>query len=189
MSDLDDGSVPLGPPTHYTNSFDDTGRPYACGAHDTDARDVLPEGWDDVFWEWSPKGDPSGRWVQRVDAFRKHLWKEVKSNREAATEGTVDITLGSGTKLPVQASREARSELRGLLGYMGRPKGPNSIKWTLADNSRATLSRPELAEVIDALEEHTQNVHEWSQDLRDQIFDPSNDTIEKLKTISTRYGE
>lgn len=70
--------------THYSKTFDDTGRPLAIsliGEGDDRAAGQLPEGWDDLFWDWQPRFDPEGAWVHLPELRRETLLLRLREQR------------------------------------------------------------------------------------------------------------
>lgn len=167
--------------THYTPYFDDNGRPLAIEPNDeNDPRigGVLPVGWDDTFWDWQPRFDPNGSWIQLVDAKRDALWENVKREKEAA------LLNGFATSKGVlQVDRTSLESLRAKVARLQMPDALNSVIWTMMDNSAATFTAVDFITNQSKIEDWLEALHEWSQKLRNEIYDPVNNTIEKLAVI------
>lgn len=167
--------------THYTSRFDDNGRPIAITIDfdgDDRAAGVLPEGWDDTFWDWQPRFDPSGQWVQLVDLKRDALWALVKQEREVALLGGYPTSKGV-----LQVDRASLEQLRARLMRAQLPDQPLIINWTMADNSIAEFTPSEFAVLMEGVEDWIDAVHAWSQELRKEIFNQAVQTLEALNLI------
>lgn len=167
-------------PTHYTTSFDEDGRPHAVTPDEGNADDVagkLPKGWDSTFWDWRPRSDSKGKWVQRVDAKRETVWSEVKAGRKAALHAGLTVTQGV-----IQIDPASLEALRGRALRLLLPNAPETVHWIMADDSKCTFTKDEFLSVVAAAEDHVDALHQQSQAARESIFNPDNNTLEKLET-------
>lgn len=166
-------------PTHYTASFDEDGRPHAITPDEGNADDVagkLPSGWDSTFWDWQPRSDPKGKWVQRVDAKREKVWSQIKAERKAALHDGLKIAQGV-----IQIEPASLEALRGRALRLSLPSAPETVSWVMADNSICTFTKDEFLSVVAAAEDHVDALHQQSQAARESIFNPANNTLEKLE--------
>lgn len=140
--------------THYTVALDArTGCPHAVRAENYAAEEIagpLPENWHPAFFEWRPRHDPKGAWVEAEADRRAAIWKEVKADRETQMAANVSVTIGK-RKLVFQADE---TSLQALLieAEIARsdPTWPGA-NWTTAGDAIVHLDAEGLASVIAAI--------------------------------------
>lgn len=178
-----DESVKIGAPTHYSATFDERGQPYAGTPASIGAADIggeLPQGWDGQFWDWQPRHDPAGKWVQLADKKRAALWRAVKAAAAQTADAGVTVTAGNRT-VRIDSDEASANRLARAAGR-GAPR-----TWTLADNTGFAASPAQLRTMADAVNDHRAAVHARAQQIRAEIFAPANDSLEKLAAIDLSF--
>lgn len=190
--------IPAGDPgaprriaTHYTIAFDRSGRPYAVKPDAYPPDEIageLPEGWSADFWDWQPRRDPNGQWIELEDKMRSAVWERVKADRAIEREANVDVTI-EGRKLKFQADQASIAELKlQLEAARIDPAWPGTL-WTTAGNIDVPLDRAGLEAVLLAIAVRRASLHARSQKDRARIFDkdaPLVRTIEDVKAALPR---
>jgi hypothetical protein len=161
-------SVPIGPITHYTRSLDETGRPLAVPEDHADAVALLPEGWDDTFWDWQPRFDPKGQWVQRVGPKREDQWRQLKRARADSLKQPLQTSFG-----PLQVDPASMEALRGRVLRTLLPNPPLSIEWTMADDTTVSFTPTQFQALVARAEDRLDALHKRSREVRAEIFDPA----------------
>lgn len=170
--------------THYTPYFDDAGKPIAIepmGENDPRIGGVLPSGWDNTFWDWQPRNDLNGSWVQLVDLKRDALWKEAKDEKDNVLLNGYPTYEGI-----LQVDKTSLESLRARTARLQMPNAPNYTLWTMMDNSVATFTAEQFISIQSNIEDWLESLHAWSQELRVMIYDSTYDTLEKLASIQIK---
>lgn len=158
----------VGKPTHSSKSFDERGIPFAVTIEsDPDYGDPLPENWDDLYWDWQPRFDPKGSWVQKLDKKRDITWANIKETREALQSSTLDFTINSKT-FNLQIDQKSIDRLK--LRLISLEQNGGTTDWTTTDNSIVTLDANDIVTIFTQISEFQNSVHSWSQQLKTKLF-------------------
>ncbi len=116
--------------------------------------------------EWSPA---ARAWVdpRTLDDLRAAAWARIKAERDRIEFGGFDW---DGSRFDSDEISQSRIQGAVLLAQLAIQAGqPFSIAWTLADNTRRTLSAQEVAAVGVAMGGHFRAAHDTAAALRDLI--------------------
>lgn len=164
----------LGRPTHYTRQFDSDGRPmavsWAARGSNSDVGGKLPAGWCDQFWDWQPRFDEAGAWVELHDKRRDAQWAQAKRDRAAAMDAGVEVTLPGGDVVTIQTDEASAAAIERAASRLARAEDGATIAWALADNSLRPLTRADAEALADAITDHRAAIHAESQAVRAALF-------------------
>lgn len=122
---------------------------------------------DHCTWEWS-----SLSWSDAgaLQATQDQAWGSIKSQREAAAEAALSTPFGV-----FDADKASRDNIIGAVAGLQlavAAGAPDSITWTLADNTVAPLTLAQLQQVALLLMAQVNGAYDTARALRDQIYAP-----------------
>lgn len=179
-------AVAMPMPTHFTKALDEkTGCPHAVRAENYPAEEIagpLPENWHPAFFEWRPRNDPNGAWVEAEADRRAAIWNEVKADREARMAANVAVTIGK-RKLMFQADDVSLARLQfHWTRSQADPAWPG-VNWITAGNASVHLDQQGLATVIAAIGAAQDAVFDQSQAARARINNTGEPLLRSLDEV------
>lgn len=174
-------------PTHYTVALDpDTGCPAAVRAKNYPGDEIagpLPDNWHPAFFDWQPRHDPEGAWVEMEADRRAALWAAVKAQREAEMAANVTVTIGKRA-LAFQADDSSLREMHVQWAASQADPDWSGVDWTTAGNASVHLDREGIARVIAAIGARQREIHARSQAARIRIYDTELPLLRSLGEVA-----
>lgn len=141
---------------------------------------------DPEAWLISPEGPFAGATVvpitSGIELLRSVKWAQIKQEK-MLREKSRFIYLGKN----IQTDDASISKLQNQAIAAANAVASNTpyvLNWTASDNSVLTMDGPQVAAIPAALAAFQDELHQTAMTLRTQLYDPSTDTIEKIKAIS-----
>lgn len=109
---------------------------------------------------------PVAGWVDQrsLSDIQDRKWEAIKAAREAMKNSPIEVG-----GITVDSDAKSRENIMGAVLEM-QATGRTSRTWTLADNTRQTLTLSQLVSIGAAIADRTETLQNLSQDLRQEIY-------------------